>query len=143
MAQKTLGRYASLVEEQHLTPAFVILALLLAALWGAMHALSPGHGKTIVAAYLVGERGTGRHALFLGLVVTATHTISVFTLGLVALLASDVLAAEDVFYWLSLLSGDTGHRARHVAAVRARAQPPAWHEPRSRPRAPRTRRPRA
>ena len=105
VAQKTLGHYASLVEEQHLTPAFVILALLLAALWGAMHALSPGHGKTIVAAYLVGERGTGRHALFLGLVVTATHTMSVFTLGLVALLASDVLAAEDVFYWLSLLSG--------------------------------------
>jgi ABC-type nickel/cobalt efflux system permease component RcnA len=53
--------------------AFWVL-LLLAAIWGAGHALSPGHGKTLVAAYLVGERGTIAHALLLGLVTTLTHT---------------------------------------------------------------------
>jgi ABC-type nickel/cobalt efflux system permease component RcnA len=104
-AQRSLGRFASLVDEQHLTPAFVAVALLLAMGWGAMHALGPGHGKTVVAAYLVGERGNGRHALYLGLIVTATHTISVFSLGLIALFAADIFDADDVYYWLSLASG--------------------------------------
>jgi ABC-type nickel/cobalt efflux system permease component RcnA len=58
-----------------------------------------------VAAYLVGERGNGRHALYLGLIVTATHTISVFSLGLIALFAADIFDADDVYYWLSLASG--------------------------------------
>ena len=49
---------------------------------GAFHALTPGHGKTIVGAYLVGSRGTARHAVFLGLVVTLTHTLGVYLLGL-------------------------------------------------------------
>jgi ABC-type nickel/cobalt efflux system permease component RcnA len=104
-ANKTLGRFASLVSRENLTPSFVVLALLLAAGWGAMHALGPGHGKTVVAAYLVGERGTGRHALFLGLVVTATHTISVFALGGIAVFASQVLSADDIYAYLSLASG--------------------------------------
>jgi ABC-type nickel/cobalt efflux system permease component RcnA len=104
-AQRSLGRFASLVDERNLTPAFVGLALLLAMGWGAMHALGPGHGKTVVAAYLVGERGNGRHAVYLGLIVTATHTISVFTLGLIALFAADIFDADDVYYWLSLASG--------------------------------------
>jgi ABC-type nickel/cobalt efflux system permease component RcnA len=104
-ANKTLGRFASLVSRENLTPGFVALALLLAAGWGAMHALGPGHGKTVVAAYLVGERGTGRHALFLGLVVTATHTISVFALGGIAVFASQVLSADDIYSYLSLGSG--------------------------------------
>ena len=47
-----------------------------------MHALSPGHGKTVVGAYLIGSRGTARHALFLGLTVTLVHTAGVFALGL-------------------------------------------------------------
>jgi ABC-type nickel/cobalt efflux system permease component RcnA len=104
-AGRALGRFASLVDRRHLTPAFVALALLLAAGWGAMHALGPGHGKTVVAAYLVGERGTARHALSLGLIVTATHTVSVFTLGAIALSASSIVAADDVYFWLSLASG--------------------------------------
>ncbi len=106
-ANKSLGRFASLVERQNLTPAFVVLALLLSAVWGAMHALGPGHGKTVVAAYLVGERGTGRHALYLGLIVTATHTITVFALGGVAIFASDLIATKDIYFWLSLGSGAT------------------------------------
>jgi ABC-type nickel/cobalt efflux system permease component RcnA len=104
-ANKTLGRFASLVATENLTPAVIAVALVLSAAWGAMHALGPGHGKTVVAAYLVGERGTGRQALYLGLIVTATHTISVFTLGAIAILASDVVAADDVYFWLSLGSG--------------------------------------
>ena len=69
----------------------MILASLAAALfWGAAHALSPGHGKTIVTAYLVGRRGTPRHAALLGLIVTATHTLGVFALGLVTLALSQL-----------------------------------------------------
>ena len=104
-ANKTLGRFASLVATENLTPAVIALALVLSAAWGAMHALGPGHGKTVVAAYLVGERGTGRHALYLGLIVTATHTISVFVLGAIAVFASDVIATDDIYFWLSLGSG--------------------------------------
>ena len=67
----------------------MLLQPLLAALgWGALHALSPGHGKAMVAAYLVGTRGTARHAVALGAIVTVTHTIGVFALGVVTLALS-------------------------------------------------------
>ena len=62
-----------------------MLLLLTAFAWGALHALSPGHGKAMVAAYLVGTRGTARHAVALGATVTITHTAGVFALGVVAL----------------------------------------------------------
>jgi ABC-type nickel/cobalt efflux system permease component RcnA len=88
-----------------LTPVSVALALLLAFVWGAAHALAPGHGKTVVAAYLVGSRGTLAHALFLGLTTTITHTAGVFALGLVTLFASRYLLPETLFPWLSLASG--------------------------------------
>jgi nickel/cobalt transporter (NicO) family protein len=84
----------------------VLLLLLLAAFgWGAVHALSPGHGKAMVAAYLVGTRGTARHALALGLTVTVTHTIGVFALGLVALALSAYILPEQLYPWLNLVSG--------------------------------------
>jgi ABC-type nickel/cobalt efflux system permease component RcnA len=83
----------------------LLLALLAAAGWGAVHALSPGHGKTVVGAYLVGSRGTPRHALFLGLTVTITHTAGVIALGLVILFASRTILPEQVYPWLSLVSG--------------------------------------
>jgi ABC-type nickel/cobalt efflux system permease component RcnA len=73
--------------------------------WGAVHALSPGHGKTIVGAYLVGAQATPKHALFLGLTMTITHTIGVFGLGLVTLFASRYLLPQQFYPWLSLLSG--------------------------------------
>ncbi len=72
---------------------------------GAMHALSPGHGKTIVAAYLVGTRGTPRHALFLGAMATFTHTISVFALGLCTLFLSQYVLPETIFPVLGTISG--------------------------------------
>jgi nickel/cobalt transporter (NicO) family protein len=97
--------FASLVGRSHLS-ALVILASLAAALfWGAAHALSPGHGKTIVTAYLVGQRGTPRHAALLGLIVTITHTIGVFTLGLVTLALSQFIVPDRLYPWLNLASG--------------------------------------
>jgi len=97
--------FASLVGRSHLS-ALVILASLAAALfWGAAHALSPGHGKTIITAYLVGQRGTPRHAALLGLVVTVTHTIGVFALGAVTLALSQWIVPETLYPWLNLVSG--------------------------------------
>lgn len=72
---------------------------------GAMHALSPGHGKTLVAAYLVGSRGTVRHAVFLGITVTATHTISVFLLGLGVLFFEQYVVPDRIIPWLGAISG--------------------------------------
>jgi nickel/cobalt transporter (NicO) family protein len=72
---------------------------------GAIHALSPGHGKTIVAAYLVGARGTAKHAAFLGAMVTFTHTISVFFLGFVTLFLSRYVLPEKIYPVLGAVSG--------------------------------------
>jgi nickel/cobalt exporter len=88
------------------THGLLILLLLGAAFaWGALHALSPGHGKTMVAGYLVGARGTPRHAVILGVTVTVTHTIAVFALGLVTLAASQYILPEQLYAWLGVLSG--------------------------------------
>ena len=84
----------------------VLLLLLLAAFgWGALHALSPGHGKSMVAAYLVGTRGTARHAVVLGATVTVAHTAGVFALGVVTLALSQYVLPEDLYPWLTLVSG--------------------------------------
>jgi nickel/cobalt transporter (NicO) family protein len=84
----------------------VLLLLLAAAFgWGALHALSPGHGKAMVAAYLIGTRGTARDAVLLGATVTVTHTIGVFALGLVTLGLSQYVLPEDLYPWLTLVSG--------------------------------------
>jgi len=84
----------------------VLLLLLLAAFgWGALHALSPGHGKAMVAAYLVGTRGTARHVVALGATVTVTHTAGVFALGVVALALTSYVLPEDLYPWLNLASG--------------------------------------
>jgi ABC-type nickel/cobalt efflux system permease component RcnA len=91
--------------EAPLGPRLVLGSLLLAVALGAFHALGPGHGKTIVGAYLVGARGSARHALLLGLVVTATHTLGVYLLGLVTLGASRWIVPERLFPWASLASG--------------------------------------
>jgi ABC-type nickel/cobalt efflux system permease component RcnA len=86
--------------------ALVVLASLVAALfWGAAHALSPGHGKTIVTAYLIGRRGTARDAAALGAIVTVTHTIGVFALGLVTLVLSQWIVADRLYPWMNLVAG--------------------------------------
>ena len=97
--------FAKLIGRDHLG-FWVVLASLAAALfWGAAHALSPGHGKSIVTAYLVGQRGTPWHAAVLGLIVTATHTVGVFTLGLVTLALSQFVVPDHLYPWLNLASG--------------------------------------
>src|SRR5262249_52616691 len=87
-----------------LSVGVVLLALLLAMGWGALHSLSPGHGKSMVAAYLVGTRGRSRHALLLGAFVTATHVTGVLLLGLVTLWLSSWILPETLFPWLNLAS---------------------------------------
>ena len=79
--------------------------LLTAFVWGAAHALTPGHGKAIVASYLIGSRSTPWHALYLGLTVTLTHTLGVFALGLVALFAARYVLPEQLYPWLAAASG--------------------------------------
>ncbi len=86
-------------------PGTLIFMLLASFGWGAMHAFSPGHGKTVVAAYLVGARGTAQHALFLGLTTTITHTAGVFALGAITLFVSQYILPETLYPWLSVLSG--------------------------------------
>lgn len=87
------------------TSGGLLLAIAGALVWGAMHSLSPGHGKTLVAAYLIGNHATAGHALFLALTTTLTHTIGVFALGLIALLATQYILPEQLYPWMSLLSG--------------------------------------
>ena len=86
-------------------PVAALLALLVSVGLGAAHAASPGHGKTLMAAYLIGSRGTSSQAVALALTVAVTHTVGVFVLGLVVLGASDVLLPEGVVDWLSLAAG--------------------------------------
>ncbi|NJN91446.1 MAG: high-affinity nickel-transporter, partial [Leptolyngbyaceae cyanobacterium SL_5_14] len=81
------------------------LAIAGAFAWGAMHSMSPGHGKTVVGAYLVGARATPQHAIFLAITTTITHTIGVFALGLVTLFAAQYILPEQLYPWLSLFSG--------------------------------------
>ena len=97
--------FASLVRRSDLSALVIFVSLAIALFWGAAHALSPGHGKAIVTAYLVGQRGTPRHAAVLGLIVTVTHTIGVFALGLVTLALSQFVVPERLYPWLNLASG--------------------------------------
>jgi len=97
--------FTALVTTQQLSFSMVCLALIVAVGLGALHALEPGHGKTVVAAYLVGTRGTPRHALYLGLIVTATHTAGVYLLGAVTLYLSHYVVPERLYPWLGGISG--------------------------------------
>jgi nickel/cobalt exporter len=103
-APEPRGGFESLIEGE-LGAGAILVALLLAAFWGAAHALTPGHGKAIVAGYLVGTRGRPRDAVALGLIVTATHTIGVFALGIVTLALSAFIVPEQLYPWLTLVSG--------------------------------------
>ncbi len=101
--EKEMGDF---IARENLNPLFVLLALLLSAFYGAGHALTPGHGKTIVAAYLVGSKGTIWHAFYLGLIVTLTHMGSVFIVGIVALnLQSSLVNQGDLVVILEVVSG--------------------------------------
>ena len=101
------NRFTELISSQSFSFWFLLTAAFIAAGLGAMHALEPGHGKTIVAAYLVGSHGTARHAVLLGIVVTLTHTAGVFALGAVTLYASHYIVPEQLYPWLGAISGLT------------------------------------
>jgi nickel/cobalt exporter len=94
-----------LLHQQALTPWMIAVAIGIAFALGAAHALTPGHGKTIVAAYLVGSRGTLKHAAFLGGMVTLTHTITVFLLGLATLFLFQYVVPQKVTQVLGAISG--------------------------------------
>ena len=113
--------FTRLVSRRGLSPLVVLAAIAAALFWGAAHALSPGHGKTIVAAYLIGRRGSVRDAAALGLIVTATHTIGVFALGLVTLLLSEWIVPETLYPWLNLAAG-VSVVAIGATVLRARAR---------------------
>jgi ABC-type nickel/cobalt efflux system permease component RcnA len=99
------GELASFIGTKDMSVPAIMVALLIALGLGAVHALSPGHGKTVMAAYLVGSRGTARHALGLGLTVTVSHTLGVLALAAVTLLASSFLPPERLYPVLGLASG--------------------------------------
>ena len=83
----------------------MMLAIAMSAGIGGLHALTPGHGKTIMAAYLIGTRGTARHAVMLGLTVAVSHTIGVLALGAITLYASSFLTPESTYPYLGLGAG--------------------------------------
>ena len=99
------GGFEGLIEEGDLSVGVFLFSLLIAAFWGAAHALTPGHGKALVAAYLVGTKGTPRHAFVLGGTVTIAHTAGVFALGFVTLALSAFIVPEHLYPWLTLVSG--------------------------------------
>jgi ABC-type nickel/cobalt efflux system permease component RcnA len=96
---------AQLLHQPTLSAGWLLAGIAVAFWLGAMHALEPGHGKTIVAAYLVGSRGNMKHAALLGATVTFTHTISVFLLGIGTLLLSSYIVPEKIIPILGVLSG--------------------------------------
>jgi ABC-type nickel/cobalt efflux system permease component RcnA len=87
-----------------LTPLVALVALATAAALGAGHALTPGHGKTLMAAYLVGTRGTARHALGLGAAVSVSHTAGILVLAAIVVAATDVLAPDVVVRWAPVVA---------------------------------------
>lgn len=97
-------QFNDLVKTKHLTPLVGLLAVLLALLLGASHAALPGHGKTVMAAYIAGRRGTVRDAITVGATVTITHTAGVLILGLVLTLVAAV-AGDSVLAYLGVASG--------------------------------------
>jgi ABC-type nickel/cobalt efflux system permease component RcnA len=97
--------FTDLVATKQLGLGIILVTLAVAVGLGAFHALEPGHGKTLVAAYLVGSRGTVRHAFLLGLIVTAAHTVGVYLLGALTLYASQYVVPERLYPWLGVISG--------------------------------------
>jgi nickel/cobalt transporter (NicO) family protein len=96
---------SKLLHQRELTLWMMLVALGVAFALGAAHALTPGHGKSIVAAYLVGSRGTLKHAAFLGAMVTFTHTVAVFALGLATLFLFRFVMPEKITVALGVVSG--------------------------------------
>jgi ABC-type nickel/cobalt efflux system permease component RcnA len=100
-------RFTQLITVEKWSLGVLMFSLAVAFTLGSFHALAPGHGKTVVAAYLVGSRGTARHAVLLGAVVTFTHVFAVFLLGFVVLFARNYVVPDQLYPWLGFASGVT------------------------------------
>jgi nickel/cobalt transporter (NicO) family protein len=94
----------TIFREADLTPVVVVLSLLTAAVLGAWHALTPGHGKTLMAAYLVGTRGTALHALGLGVSVSVSHTVGILVLAGIVVGLAGAVAPDSVVRWAPIVA---------------------------------------
>lgn len=149
IAESPLSRF---LESDRLTLSTMALLLLIALALGAVHALEPGHGKSIVAAYFIGTRGSALQAALLGLVVAITHSIGVVAVAALVLYGSQYFVPEDAYPWLTVASGvmvlglgsalllsrlraaGAWHRLQHMAGGRHRhgqehAHPHGGHAP--------------
>ena len=98
-----LSAFSSLVDNHGIV--LVLAAFALAVAFGAWHALLPGHGKTLMAAYMVGSETKVRHAVAVGSAVAVMHTASVLGLGLLVITLEQTFRPESLYPWLGLLSG--------------------------------------
>lgn len=134
VANSLLDRVSEIVREDNLPPTVLAFGLAIAVALGMGHAFAPGHGKTVMAAYLIGEGGTAWHAVILGIVVTITHTWSVILLGLVTLYFEGFVSETQVNFWTGILSGAiiigigaTMFRRRyHLLLASAQGSPGDW-----------------
>lgn len=124
VAGRPTDAFTSLVTTADLNVWAMLVSILAAAFFGGVHAASPGHGKTLMAAYIVGTRGTFRHAAALAMSVTVSHTLGVLILGIVTVSLANVLLPEQLYPWLTVASGvivlaiGLGLAARAIQGVR-------------------------
>lgn len=119
--------FTGLVARQHLDIAFGVLAVLIATVLGATHALAPGHGKTVIAAYLISQNGARRVALVLGVTVAVSHTAGVLLLGTIVSTSASV-APEHLYPYLGAFSGLTFAGLGVFLLARARRRGRATHD---------------
>ena len=84
---------------------FYLSAAGIAILLGMLHAFSPGHGKSIVTAYMLGSKGNWVYAIYLGIIVAITHTLTVIVIGLLLLFTSRLIMPTSFFPLMEVLSG--------------------------------------
>lgn len=125
-ANMVTSALTGLVKTGTFSPLFLVSAFLLSLALGSLHAMTPGHGKALVGAYLVGSQGRIRDAVFLGLIVTITHTGSVLVLGLVTLLASYYILPALIVPWLEVISGLLVIGFGISLLIQRRRDLPAW-----------------
>ena len=98
-------RLTRFIKQKDMSVGMMIVGFFAAFFFGATHALSPGHGKTMVAAYLIGTKGGIRDAVTLGGIVTSTHVISVILLGIITIFLSNYIIPQKLFPWIGVFSG--------------------------------------
>ena len=95
----------SFLDNKSIRPGMIVIGLLTAFVLGAFHALGPGHGKAMVAAFLAGSKGTLLTVVQLGTIITSTHVFSVIILGVISLFLSRYFLVQDFIPWIGVASG--------------------------------------